>query len=172
MKRLLLLTALAASASPASADPITVTKTATVVSAPVATTVPKSIPGAEIDYTIRLTNPLANGGQPVRNMVFEDVLPQSVILRVRDIGSAGSGPVRFTNGPVVLGLGDSGLTYVFRGLGDQTDSIEFWNGLTWTYTPVPDADGYDANVRAIRIKPLTTFNTSGTFSLQFRVKLR
>ncbi len=172
MKRSLLLVLLAATAAPAQADPISVTKTVTVVSAPIATAVPKSIPGAEVDYTIRLTNPLANAGQPVRNMVFEDVLPTSVMLRVRDIGAAGSGPVRFTNGPVVLGVGDSGLTYVFRGLGDQTDSIEFWNGLTWSYTPVPDADGYDGNVRAIRIKPLTTFSTAGTFSLQFRVKLR
>lgn len=172
MRRSPLLLALAATAAPVQADPITVTKNATVVSAPVATTVPKSIPGAEVDYTIRLTNPLANAGQPVRNMVFEDAIPASVILRVRDLGAVGSGPVRFTNGPVVLGVGDSGLTYVFRGLGDQTDSIEFWNGQTWTYTPVPDADGYDANVRAIRIKPLTTFSTGGAFSLQFRVKLR
>lgn len=159
-------------AMPALADPIAVTKTALVVSAPVATVVPRSIPGAEVDYTVNLSNPATNFGKPVRNMIFEDVLPANVVLRVRDLGTTGSGPVIFTNGAIIAGIGDSGLTYTFGGLGDTTDSIDFSNGTTWSYTPVPDADGYDANVRAIRVKPTTTFKTSGSFSLRFRVKLR
>lgn len=172
MMRIPLLTLAVALATPALADPIAVAKTATVVSAPVATAVPRSIPGAEIDYTITLSNPGANFGQPVRNMVFEDTLPANVVLRVRDLGTSGSGPVLFTNGAIIAGIGDSGLTYTFGGLGDAADSIEFWNGTTWSYTPVPDADGYDANVRAIRVRPTTTFKTGGSFSLRFRVKLR
>lgn len=164
--------ALAAIATPALAEPIGVTKTAVVVSAPVETLVPRSIPGAVVEYTVTLSNPLGNAGKPVRNMVFEDTLPTNVVLRVRDLGVAGSGPVAFTNGAIILGIGDSGLTYAFGGLGDAADGIDFWNGSTWAYTPVADADGYDANVRAIRIKPVTTFKTSGSFSLRFRVRLR
>jgi len=72
----------------------------------------------------------------------------------------------------VLGVGDSGLTYSFSSLASATDGIEFSDGTSWTYTPVPDASGYDANVRAIRIKPLTTFKAGGSFTVRFRVKLR
>lgn len=162
----------ALTATPALADQITVAKSAAVVSDPLGNLFPRSLPGSVVDYTITLTNPIGNAGKPVRNMIFEDAIPANTILRVSDLGGASSGPVVFTNGAIVLGIGDSGLTYTFGGLGDQTDGIDFYNGTTWTYTPVPDANGYDANVRAIRIKPITTFKTSGSFTLRFRVKVR
>ncbi|WP_416463116.1 hypothetical protein [Sphingomonas sp. VDB2] len=163
---------LAALSTPALADPITATKSVSVVSDPMGNLIPRAIPGAVVDYSATLANPLANLGKTVRGVSFEDQLPANVILRVSDLGTSGSGPVVFTNGAIVLGVGDSGLTYTFSGLGSTTDGIEFSNGANWAYTPIPDADGYDSNVRAIRIKPITTFKAGGSFTVRFRVKLR
>lgn len=171
MKWTIILLVAVGTAIPALAAPLDVTKTALVVSAPVPTTVPRSIPGAQVDYTITLSNPVTNLANTVRNIAFEDPLPADMVLRVADLGAGGSGPVAFVNG-AVLGLGDSGLTYAFSGLGSTTDGVDFWNGLTWSYTPVPDADGFDPAVRAIRVKPTGTFKTSGSFTLRFRVKIR
>lgn len=169
--RFILLLALLVSA-PASADQITVTKTVAVVSDPLGNLIPRGVPGAVVDYKVLLSNPAANAGQPVRNMVFEEQLPANVKLRVTDLGLAGSGPVQFTDGEVILGIGASGLTYTFSGLGSSADSIDFYDGTSWSYTPVPDADGYDVRVRAIRIKPVTTFKTSGSFTLRYRAQIQ
>jgi hypothetical protein len=158
----------------ASAADLAITKTATVVSDPVGSAAPKSLPGAVVDYKVLFTNPLANVGKPVRNIVVEDQLPANVVLRVSDLAGAGKGPVEFLDGSVLgTGLFGSGLTCAFTSLSSTTDCIEFSrDGVTWTYTPVPDADGYDANVRAIRVRPLTTFSTSGSFQLRYRVKIK
>jgi len=171
MRRFALLL-LAGLSTPALADPISATKSVTIISDPMGNLIPRAIPGAVVDYSATLANPIANLGKTVRGIAFEDQLPANVILRVADVGASGSGPVAFTNGAIVLGIGDSGLTYSFAGLGSTTDGIEFSNGTSWAYTPVPDANGYDANVRAIRIKPITTFKAGGSFTVRFRVKLR
>ncbi|MEC3951347.1 hypothetical protein [Sphingobium sp. HWE2-09] len=163
---------LAGLSTPALADPIIATKSVGMVSDPMGNAIPRAIPGAVVDYTATLANPIANLGKTVRGIVFEDQLPANVILRVSDLGASGSGPVVFTNGAIVLGVGDSGLTYSFSSLASTADGIEFSDGTSWTYTPVPDASGYDANVRAIRVKPLTTFKAGGSFTVRFRVKLR
>lgn len=163
---------LAGLSTPALADPISATKSVSIVSDPMGNLIPRAIPGAVVDYSATLANPLTNFGKTVRGIAFEEPLPANIILRVSDLGASGSGPVVFTNGAIVLGVGDSGLTYTFSGLGSTTDGIEFSNGASWAYIPVPDADGYDANVRAIRIRPVTTFKTGGSFTVRFRVKLR
>ena len=159
-------------AAPALADAISATKTAAIVSDPLGNLFPRAIPGAVVDYTITLANPVTNVGQPVKNMVFEDQLPANVKLRVSDLTGAGTGPVAFVDGIAVLGVGNSGMTYAFGGLGSTTDGIDFYDGTSWSYTPVPDADGYDARVRAIRIKPVTTFKTAGSFTLRFRAQIQ
>lgn len=155
----------------AAADALTATKTATVISDPVGSVAPKSLPGAVVDYKIVFTNPLANALKPVANVVVEDQLPANVILRVSDLAAAGKGPVEFLDGGL-LGLLGSGMTCNFVSLASTTDCIEFSDGTSWTYVPAPDADGYDANVRAIRVRPLTTFTTAGSFQLRYRVKIR
>ncbi|NML08592.1 hypothetical protein HHL08_00270 [Sphingobium sp. AR-3-1] len=163
---------LAGLSTPALADPISATKSVSIVSDPMGNLIPRAIPGAVVDYSATLANPLTNFGKTVRGIAFEEPLPANVILRVSDLGASGSGPVLFTNGAIILGVGDSGLAYSFTSLDSTTDGIEFSNGASWAYIPVPDADGYDANVRAIRIKPVTTFKTGGSFTVRFRVKLR
>ena len=69
---------------------------------------------------------------------------------VSDIGAPGSGPVRFTDGAPA-----SGLAYSFVSLASTTDDIAFSNdgGLTFTYTPTPDASGCDLAVTHIEISP-------------------
>ena len=171
-KSTLILSLLAMLPTAALADPITATKSVAMVSDPMGNLIPRAIPGAVLDYTATLANPLANAGKTVRGIAFEDQLPANVILRVSDLGVGGSGPVIFTNGAIVLGVGDSCLTYTFTNLASASDGIEFSNGTSWTYIPVPDADGYDANVRAIRVKPVTNFKAGGSFTVRFRVKLR
>lgn len=172
MRALLLFLALALLPTAALADPITASKSVSIVSDPMGNAIPRAIPGAIVDYSATLANPIANLGKTVRGIAYEEPIPANVILRVSDLGAAGSGPLLFTNGAIVLGVGDSGLTYSFSGLGSATDSIEFSNGTSWSYTPVPDAAGFDATVRAIRIKPTTTFKAGGSFTIRFRVKLR
>lgn len=158
---------------PALADALAVTKTATVISDPLGNAAPKSLPGAVVDYKVQFTNPLANATLPVRAIVVADMLPTNVILRVSDIATAGKGPVEFVDGSVLgSGLLGSGLTCPFVSLASTTDCIEFSNGTSWSYVPVADADGYDANVRAIRLSPGTTFSTGGSFRLRYRVKIR
>jgi hypothetical protein len=72
----------------------------------------------------------------------------------------------------------SGLTYTFGGLGDGSDDLEFDDGsLTFTYTPVPDVDGYDSSVAAIRVSPKGILGASRgggdpSFELRFRQRVR
>lgn len=160
---------------PAQAAALTVTKTASVISDPLGNAAPKSLPGAVVDYKVMFTNPLGNLLSPVRNILVTDVLPTNVSLRVSDLNGTGSGPVEFNDGSLLgLGLLGSGLTCAYTSLASTTDCIDFSSdgGTTWTYTPAPDANGYDPNVRAIRIKPLTTFAAGGSFQLRYRVKIR
>ena len=160
-------------AQPALAANLTITKTATVISDPLNNLIPRAVPGAVVDYKILFTNPIGNVGQPVRNIQTDDTLPANVALRVSDLAAAGKGPIEFIDGSLLgLGLGGSGLTCPFTSLSSTSDCVDFSDGSSWNYTPVPDADGYDANVRAIRIKPGTTFSTSGSFQVRFRVKIR
>jgi uncharacterized repeat protein (TIGR01451 family) len=163
--------AMAMHAATAAADTLGVTKTATVISDPVGSVAPKSLPGAVVDYKVVFTNPATNALKPVNNVVVEDQLPANVILRVSDLAGAGKGPVEFLDGNI-LGLFSSGLACSFVSLSSTSDCIEFSDGTSWTYVPVPDANGYDGNVRAIRLKPATTFNTAGSFQLRYRVKIR
>lgn len=159
-------------ATPAWGDSLTVTKTATVISDPLGyTLVPRSLPGAIVDYKVLYQNPSGNFLKPVRNLVTEDVLPANVVLNVGDLAGAGKGPVEFVDGGL-LGLGASGLGYSFASLASSTDGLEFYNGTTWAYTPQPDAAGYDPAVRAIRVTTTATFATNTSFQLRYRVKIR
>lgn len=175
MRKLLLAILALCCAAPAMADPLTITKTATVISDPLGVTLtPRSLPGAVVDYKVVYRNPGANWLTPVKNIVTDDVLPANVALKVSDLVTAGKGPLEFLDGSLLgLGLGGSGLTYTFTTLASTTDSIDFYNGTNWGYVPQPDADGYDANVRAIRISTGTTTFAAGTaFQFRYRVKIR
>ena len=152
----------------------TVVKSSTVVSDPFnGTTNPKAIPGAVINYSVSVTNTNA-GTADSGTTVISDSVPANMRLYVGDVGGVGSGPVAFTNGSPT-----SGLTYTFTSLSSTTDSIAFSNngGATYTYTPVPDANGYDSNVTHFRVTPAGTFagassGNNPNFQLQLRMQVR
>lgn len=161
-------------AAAAHAAALVVTKTSAVVADQVNAANPKALPGATVDYAIRVDNP--NGvlsGNAVGTVAIEDTLPKSVALRVRDYGSTGSGPVEFADGNLLgLGLLGSGLTYTFTALSSTTDSVEFFDSAGLSYVPVPDAQGYDARVRTVRVKLAGTQAASSSFRLRFRVRVK
>ena len=72
----------------------------------------------------------------------------------------------------------SALTWTYTALNSTTDDLDFSNdgGVTWTYVPTADAEGCDANVTDIRMRPKGTMPGQGvgspTFDLQFRVVVK
>lgn len=149
---------------------LTVVKSSSVVSDPQnGTTNPKAIPGALMNYTVTVTNTNA-GTADAATTTVTDAVPANMRLYVGDVGGVGSGPVAFTNGAT-----SSGLSYSYTSLASTTDGISFSNngGSTYTYTPVPDANGYDSNVTHFRISPTGTFNgASGGNNPSFQLQLR
>lgn len=137
------------------------------------TTNPKAIPGSWVDYTITTSN-TAIGDVDNDTLIVTDPLPANVALFVGDLGGAGSGPVEFTDG---AGAAASGLTYTFVSLADTGDDVAFsTDGISYNYTPIPDADGFDFAVRYIRINPKGVFQGSTgiptTFDLRMRVRVQ
>jgi hypothetical protein len=172
MIRLAALLLLAVAAPLAAAD-LAVTKTSRVVSDVLGLVLPRVMPGSAVDYSLTVTNPLGNALTPVRSVRISDAIPADVKLRVADLVAAGRGPVEFTDGNLLnLGLLGSGLTFRVGGLADATDSVEFSDGQNWTYTPVPDADGCDTKVRAVRVVLPGTQSAGSAFRLRFRVVVR
>lgn len=109
-------------------------------------------------------------------MIMLDQIPANTELFVNDLGGAGSGPVLMIDGTAPV---NSGLSYTFTSLGSTIDDIEFSNdnGGSWTYTPVPDVDGYDASVTNIRVNPKGVMRASNgtddpTFTLRFQVRVQ
>ena len=104
------------------------------------------------------------------SVLITDRIPANTRLFVGNLGAPGSGPVAFVNGTP-----GSALTWTFTALNSLTDDLDFSsdNGATWTYVPVPDANGYDAAVTDIRMRPKGLMPGQGSgspnFELQFRV---
>jgi hypothetical protein len=149
---------------PAVAADLNVDKTSTIVGDQVNTLTPaRNLPGAVIDYSLVVTNPLLNL-ITVRRVVIADVIPATVKFRVLPYGS-GSTAVEFTNGALLgLQLLSSGLTY---------ESIEYSDGASWTYVPHDDGTGYDGKVRGIRVTMSNgIMTTGGAFRLRYRVMLK
>ena len=149
---------------------LVVAKTVAPTSDPVNnTTNPKSIPGSVQLYNVRVTNQ-GSGSIDNNAVVIVDPVPANTRLFVGNLGAPGSGPVQFVNGSP-----SSALTWTFTALNSTTDDVDFSNdgGTTWTYVPVPDANGYDGAVTALRLRPKGTMpgNAGGNpcFELRFRV---
>lgn len=149
------------------------TKTVAVLNDPVnGTTLPKSIPGAEQLYTVTVAN-TGQGRVDTDTLLLSDAVPANTSLFVGNLGGSPAGPVTF-------GESGSGLTFAFTALAAPGDDVEFSSdgGSTWTYTPVPDADGYDAAVTTIRLRPkgrMEGWSGSGaypSFTFTFKVKIR
>jgi uncharacterized repeat protein (TIGR01451 family) len=140
---------------------LTIMKSSVVLSDPTGSVDPKRIPGAVLRYDINVTNS-GPGAVDANSLVIVDPVPGNTTL---DVG--GASPVVFVNGSPVSGLTFNYASHVsYSSVGESGP---------FTYTPVPDANGYDAAVRAIRIAPAGVMNAAGggnpAFTLQFRVRI-
>ena len=99
-------------------------------------------------------------------MIVTDAIPADLSLFVGTY-APGPGPLRFTpNG--------SGLTYGFTSLSSGADDLEFSNngGASWTYTPTPDANGVDATVTHVRVRPKGTMTPGSSFTINLRTLVK
>lgn len=119
---------------------------------------PKAIPGAIIVNVNSVRN-AGSGPVDADTLVVSEAIPANMALRVVDFDAVTTGPVQFVDGSP-----PSGLTYSFTSLGDAGDDVAFSddNGVTYDYTPSPDANGVDSAVTNIRINPKNVlFGNSG-----------
>jgi uncharacterized repeat protein (TIGR01451 family) len=143
---------------------LTMVKTSSVISDPVNnTTNPKRIPLSVVRYDITLTNS-GPGTIDAGTLVVTDPIPANAAMYV---STSSGNPVVFINGATA-----SGLTYNYAT--NVTYSTVGASG-PWTYTPVPDANGFDAAVRAVRVAPTGVMSAAGSgnpsFTIQFRVRI-
>lgn len=142
---------------------ITMLKSSVVLSDPTGGANPKRIPLAVVRYDVTITNS-GPGTVDANTLVITDPIPTDAAMYV----STGSGnPVVFVNGAT-----PSGLTFSYAA--NVTYSSTGASG-PWTYTPVPDANGFDPAVRAVRIAPGGSMAAAGSgnpsFAIQFRVRI-
>jgi hypothetical protein len=150
-------------------------KTVQVTSDPVnGSTNPRSIPGAYELYTVRFTNQGSCPSPDNNSIVIVDPIPANTVLFVGDLAGVGSGPIAFVDGSPA-----SGLSYTFTSLSSATDDVAFSSdgGSTFTYTPAPDVNGFDASVTHVRISPKGVFGAVGGgatryFDVSFRVRVK
>lgn len=100
---------------------------------------PKSIPNADIRYTIGVTN-LGSGSPDSDTLVITDQISSELRLCVT--------PACLAGGPVVLDVSGSPVP---PGVGIGQVDYSNDGGATYAYTPVPDADGFDPAVDAVQV---------------------
>lgn len=133
---------------------------------------PKAIPGAEILYTITVTN--QGIGIPDINTVFTtDPISSNASMFVGDFNGGGSGPVAFTDGAI-----SSTLSYSYTNLNDPSDDLEFsTDGINFNYTPSGNFYGVDPNITHFRINPKGSFaaavnGNNPSYTIRFKVRLK
>lgn len=146
---------------------LNVQKLSNVVSDPVNLTAnPKSIPGSVQLYTIVVTN-TGQGAIDASSLVITDVLPTNLELC---IASACGGTLTFVDGSPA-----SGLSFNY---GANVSYSSASNGAApYNHTPSPTPEGYDPNIRGIRIAPagaMSGANGSGapSFTLRFYARVK
>ena len=126
---------------------------------------PKYIPGAEVDYTLRVTNS-GPGTVTLDTVVITDPIPANTDLFLGDLGGTPAGPIAFVSSTTPV----SGLSFT------PVSDLTFFSDAACTaaITPTPP---YDASVRCIRLNPKGTMaGASGGnnpfIDLRFRVRVR
>ncbi len=145
---------------------LTILKSSTVVSDPVnLASNPKRIPLAVVRYDISVTNS-GPGVVDSGSLALTDLIPANASMYV---GTTSGSPVVFVNGSTA-----SGLTY------DYPANVSYSSagvGGPWGYVPVPDADGFDPLVRALRVSPSGVMSAAAgantpSFTVQYRIRIR
>lgn len=111
---------------------------------------PKSIPGAWVRYEVRVENQ-GPDGLNLDSITVVDEIPTEVALCVAATCTC-VGPSCTTFDPVQF---DDSTSPITTGLSlDYATQVEYsTDGVSYTYTPIPDADGFDSNVRFVRVTP-------------------
>jgi len=114
-----------------------------------------SIPGADVDYTITVTN---SGGSVVDlgSTIIGDTLPADVTFFNGDIDPVTPGIQNFVFTP-----GTSALTLAAA-------NASYFNTASTGFTPAP---GYDAAVRALRWLPQGSMAANSSFTIRFRTRI-
>jgi uncharacterized repeat protein (TIGR01451 family) len=128
------------------------------------TTSPKRIPGAIVRYALVVTN-TGPGSPDAATLTIVDPIPPNTSLYVAGPGD----PVEFAEGAVASGLAFDAATHV-------SYSNRPGGAAPFDYTPVPDADGVDPRVTALRVAPggaMAGASAAGTpsFTIRFRVRV-
>ncbi len=153
--------------TPVIAPALRVQKDSEVLTDPVnATAQPKRIPGSIVRYAVSVTN-AGTGLVDGASLVLTDPVPAATSLFV---STASGPPVEFIDGTPASGLSFSYPASV-------TFSSQPGGGPPYTYVPVPDANGVDANVTGLRIAPGGAMSASApggspSFTVRFRVRVR
>jgi hypothetical protein len=146
--------------------PLSIAKTSLAYSDPVnGLTNPKLIPGSFANYSLTVTAP--SGTAPTTgSLIVTDAIPANLDLFV---GTYAPGP-----GPILFAPGGSGLTYGFTSLSSSADDLEFSNngGASWTYAPTADADGVDAAITHVRVRPKGAMTPGSSFTINLRARVK
>ncbi len=146
--------------------PLSIAKASLAYSDPVnGLTNPKLIPGGFANYSLTVTAP-AGTSPSTNSVIVTDAIPANLSLFVGTY-APGPGPIRFT-------AGSSALTYSFTSLASTTDDLEFSNngGASWTYTPTIDANGVDAAVTHVRVRPKGAMAPGSSFTINLRARVK
>ncbi len=150
---------------------ITVVKSVAAYSDPAnLTSNPKAIPGSEMLYTVTVTNS-GYGAADTNTTVVTDPIPATMTMCVST--PCNTSPVVFSCSAAPA----CGLTYTTANV---TYSNQAGGGAPFTYTPVPDAAGYDSavpGVTGVKISPAGVFNavsggSNPWFSLALKMKIK
>ncbi|WP_221801725.1 prealbumin-like fold domain-containing protein [Oceanobacter mangrovi] len=139
---------------------LSVIKQAIAVEDPVnGTNNPKAIPGALVEYSIKVENS-GLGQVDADSITITDAIPANLVMYVDGIEGT-SAAVIFEDDSI-----SSGLSWSSGQLQYSADG-----GSSWGYTPSADAKGLDANVTNIRINPtgvMNERNSSGNPGFEIR----
>lgn len=146
---------------------LNVSKTSAVLSDPINGAVnPKRIPGAVVRYSVLVTN-AGSGTVDASTLAITDPVPAGTDLYV---GNVSGQAIEFIDGAV-----PSGLVFAFPA--NVSYSNQPGGVAPFSYTPLPDAAGFDAAVTGVRIAPTGVMNAAAgastpSFTVRFRTRIR
>ncbi|MGD8547114.1 MAG: hypothetical protein PVJ10_04025, partial [Thiohalophilus sp.] len=124
-----------------------------------------AIPGAVVDYQIRITNTGA-ASVDANTVVVTDPIPANTKVCVANSGNCST--PSFTDGATSSGLAAAGFEYSTVAAPNECAPGSFTG-----YSPTADADGADASVTCIRQAPTGSMNGSNAyFDIDFNVVIQ
>ncbi len=134
---------------------------------------PKSIPGAWIRYEVRVENQGPDGLDNDSITIVDEIPVDVAVCVVAACTCSGTAcpqvdPVQFDESSSPIG---TGLTY------DYGTNVSYsLDGVDYTYLPAPDGEGFDPNVRYVRVRPSGAMTqpsggSNAEFELRYVVRL-